>query len=168
MRTHLIKTILPVILLTITILFIGSGCGSDPSDPGPQNTCTEGISYKLDGNLISFQNSLVTAEIFNDAAIGKFYDIWTDENNGFYYHSTITETGETAPFIVDWFTTNDVANFISLNNENNVTMIFTIEQGGNAVGDLVNISFSGNYLDNTGASHTITDGLICTNIDILH
>lgn len=162
----LFKTVTPLILLAIITLFIGSSCGSD--DPNPDENCSSGISYKLNGNLVSFQNNLITAEIHNDGAIGKFYDIWTDENNDFYYHSTITENNETAPFNVNWFSTNDVANIIFLNTQNNVTVNFTIEQGANAVGDEVKITFSGTYNDNSGVLHTITEGKICTTIDIVN
>ncbi len=130
-------------------------------------SCDAGISYLHDGNLVSFDDSLVTGEIWNDAAIGKFYDIWTDENGGFYYHSTITETGETCGFAADWFTTDDVANIIFLNNKDNVSMTFTIVEGASVVGDQVTIEFSGSY-DENGTTHQITQGVICTQIDIVH
>jgi len=167
MKKQLFKTGIPLILLALVTLLIGSSCGGG-SETQPEDTCNSGISYKLDGNLINFDNALVTGEIHNDAAIGKFYDIWTDENGGFYYHSTITENTETAPFASDWFTTNDVANIIFLNNETNVNVTFTIEQSANAVGDDVKITFSGTYDDVSGVNHTISEGEICTTIDIVN
>ncbi len=158
--------------LDITGTIIGEGiydfeaeyCGSiDQVVTG----CYPGISFTLDGNFVEYDNAQVTGEIFNDAAIGKFYDIWTDQNDGFYYHSTITENGETAPFAVNWFVTQDVANIVFLNDKDNVNMQFEIIQGANAVGDQVTIKFSGTYEEN-GTIHTITNGLICTTIDIVH
>ncbi|MEE9350230.1 MAG: hypothetical protein V3U80_09300 [Flavobacteriaceae bacterium] len=164
MKNQLFKTFLPVLLILSAITFLGSGCGGDV--PPPENNCSNGISYKLDGSLLSFQNSSITAEIVTDGAIGKFYDIWTDENDDFYYHSTITETGETAPFATNWFVLNDVANIITFNGEPTVNIQFTIDQGANAVGDQVTISFSGTYDDSSGVNHTITEGVICTTIDV--
>jgi len=163
MKKRFLNNLLPILMLFAGLTIIGPGC--QPNDP--TNNCDEGISYKLDGTRISFDNTLVTAEIFNDAAIGKFYDIWTDENSGFYYHSTITETGETSPFSSDWFTTNDVANIVFLNSKNNVVIQFEIDEGANSVNDQVTISFSGTYEEN-GTTHNITDGIICTTIDIVH
>jgi len=164
MKKIIINRVIPVLLVIASTFCIGGNCsGEEP----PQPSCDEGISYKLDGNLISFDNSLVTAEIWNDAAIGKFYDIWTDENGGFYYHSTITESGETSGFVSDWFTVNDVANIIFLNTKSNVNMSFGIDQGANAIGEQVTISFSGTY-DENGTTHTISEGVICTTIDIVH
>lgn len=157
-----LKNILPISLLILAVLMIGSSCG----DPIPDtNECEDGIHYKLDGNLMSFSN--VTAEIHNDAVIGKFYDIWTDDNGGFYYHSTITETGEHAPYASDWFTTEDVGNIIFLNNKENVQVTFTIDDGANAVGEHVEISFSGSYVE-SGTTHQITEGKICTSIAIVN
>lgn len=166
MKKYFFKTGIPLILLIIATLTIGTSCSG--SDDTPGNVCNSGISYKLDGNLVSFQNSLITAEIHNDAAIGKFYDIWTDENSGFYYHSTITEYGETTSFTTNWFDISDTANIIFLNNETNVNVTFTIEEGANAVGDDVKITFSGTYDDSNGVNHAITEGEICTTIDILN
>ena len=163
----LLKTVIPVILLFTATLFIGSSC----AEPLPEPPCNE-VSYKVDGNAVVFDESLVTAEIFNDAAIGKFYDIWTDESvsghNGFYYHSTITENNETAPYTSDWFTTNDIGNLVFLNAAASVNVTFTIVEGANAVGDNVHITFSGTYDDISGITHTITDGEICTSIDVVH
>ncbi len=166
MKKQILKTGIPFILLIIGLLVIGSSCGSDDLPP-PEDSCNE-VSYKLDGNLVSFNENLVTAEIFNDAAIGKFYDIWTDENNGLYYHSTITENNETAPYASNWFTTSDVGNLIFLNSGSNVNVTFTIVQGANAVGENVQITFSGTYDDTSGVAHTIVDGKICTKIDVVH
>ncbi len=164
-----IKFLFPFLLLIAGVLTIGSSCTGEPVEE-PEG-CEEGIQFILDGNLVQFDNSQVTAEIFNDAAIGKFYDIWTDENvsgfNGFYYHSTITETGETAGFAPQWFVTDDVANITFLNDKENVDMTFDIVHGASAVGDHVEINFKGTYMEN-GNQHTITDGKICTTIDIVH
>ena len=163
----LIKISTPFILLLVALFTIGTSC-TPPPEPESNDSCNSGISYKLDGNLVSFDNALVTAEIYNDAAIGKFYDIWTDENSGFYYHSTITEDGETAPFANPWFVTSDVGNLIFLNNQSNINVTFTIVDGANAVDDQVQITFSGTYDDATGINHSITDGIICTTIDVVH
>ena len=158
---------LSVLLLAIgAMLIIGSSCQG--TDTPEQSSCEFAVQYKLDGALVSFQESVITAEIHNDAAIGKFYDIWTDSNGGFYYHSTITETNESAPFNATWFTTNDVGNIVFLNAMSNVNVTFTIEQGAAAVGDQVTIRFSGTYDDSSNVTHTITDGKICTTIDIVN
>ncbi len=150
-------------LSLVMLLTLNYSCREE--DP-PQAACHSGISYKLDGTAKSFADNTVTAEIHNDAAIGKFYDIWTDANGGFYFHSTITETNETAPYAREWFTTDDVANIIFLNAKTNVNMTFKIEEGADAVNDNVKITFSGSYEEN-GMVHQITDGLICTTIDIV-
>jgi len=165
MKKSFLKNVLPLSLLVFALFIIGAGC--TPNNNDPTNTCTSGISYLLDGNLVSFDNAQVTSEIFNDAAIGKFYDIWTDENNGFYFHSTITETNETSGFVADWFTTSDVGNIVFLNSKSNVNMVFKIDEGANAIGDQVTISFSGTYEEN-GNTHTISEGLICTTIDVIN
>lgn len=161
----ILKNLSALLLAILAISIIGSSC-QDPVTP--EQTCEFGVQYKLDGNLVSFPGNVITAEIHNDAAIGKFYDIWTDSNGGFYYHSTITETNEGAPFDVTWFTTNDVGNITFLNAMSNVSVTFTIEQGAAAVGDQVKIRFSGNYDDSNNVTHTITDGEICTTIDIVN
>ncbi|HHB51582.1 MAG TPA: hypothetical protein ENK75_00840, partial [Saprospiraceae bacterium] len=101
MKKIIVNHLIPSLLVIIASLLIGQSCTPEPD---PTDTCDEGIHYKLDGTAVSYANGLVTAEIYNDAAIGKFYDIWTDENSGFYFHSTITETGETGPYNSDWFT----------------------------------------------------------------
>lgn len=168
---HYIKHIIPFILLMLAIVVIGSNC-APPVDPEPEpETCDAGIQFKLDNTLIQFDNNQVTAEIFNDAAIGKFYDIWTEESvsgfNGFSYHSTITETGEQSGFASNWFVTGDVANILFLNDKENVDMSFEIIHGASAVGDHVEISFKGSYMEN-GTLHHITDGKICTTIDVVH
>ncbi|HFX17916.1 MAG TPA: hypothetical protein ENK64_02085 [Flavobacteriales bacterium] len=163
----LVTTILPISLLLIAIVIIGSSCNGEPVEDDPQETCDSGISYKIDGNLVSFDNDQVTAEIHNDAAIGKFYDIWTDQGNGFYFHSTITETGETCGYARDWFTVDDVANITFLNDKDNVDMTFKVEQGANDVGDHVKITFHGSYLKN-GTVYQITEGVICTSIDAVN
>ncbi len=166
-----LKTITPILLLLVAFFSIIQSCKKKDKKPIQSLCSNDGIHYKIDGTLYEFDNAQVTAEIYNDAAIGKFYDIWTDQvvngQNGFYYHSTITETDESAPFASDWFTTNDVGNIIFLNNKTNVNMTFTIIRGGNAVGDPVEINFSGSYDDN-GTTHQITEGKICTDIDIVH
>jgi len=167
-----IKNLFPFLLLLIAISAIGSAC-QEPieQDPEPEDSCEAGIEFKLDNTLIQFNDAQVTAEIHNDAAIGKFYDIWTDENvsdfNGFYFHSTITETDEVSGFSSDWFVTNDVANIVFLNNKDNVNMQFRVIQGASAVGDRVVIHFSGSYEEN-GIPHQITEGVICTTIDIVN
>jgi len=162
----LIKISIPFMLIITALVSVGTSCHENEVEP--ENNCNAGISYKLDGVLMNFDNTLVTAEIYNDAAIGKFYDIWTDENTGFYFHSTITEDGETAPYASDWFTTADVGNIIFLNNQGTVNVTFQVIDGANAVSDQVQITFSGGYDDTSGVYHTITDGVICTTIDIVH
>jgi len=148
----------------VLLLTLNYACREE--DP-PQDVCNSGISYKLDGTTVSYPDNTVTAEIYNDADLGKFYDIWTDANGGFYYHSTITETGETGPYASDWRVSADVANIIFLNAKTNVNMTFTVEEGANAESDNVKIKFSGSFEEN-GTIHQITEGLICTTIDIVH
>ena len=165
MKTLSKKSVL-LFLLLISLSLSFSSCypEEEEAQQEPSEACDEGIHYILDGTLVSFPDNTVTAEIHNDAAIGKFYDIWTDHDGGFYFHSTITETGESGPFAYEWFTTDDVANITFLNSEENVYITFKIQQGANEVHDNVRITFSGTYEAN-GSIHEITDGVICTTID---
>ncbi len=165
-----IKILLPFGLLIFAISILGSGCGAEPATP-EEEQCEAGIQFKQDGTLIQFNNAQVTAEIHNDAVIGKFYDIWTEEQvngfDGFYFHSTITETDEQADFSDNWFVTEDVANITFLNDSENVNVHFKVIQGASAVGDKVVIQFSGSYVKN-GVTHQITEGEICTEIDAVN
>ncbi len=165
MKTNLFVKFTALSVLSLFLLALN--CNPEP--PAEPDVCDHtGIYYKLDGSTVSFDDAQITGEIFHDAAIGKFYDIWTDENGGFYFHSTITEDGETGPFSNNWFVTQDVANITFLNSMQNVNMQFEVVEGASAVGDRVVIKFSGTYEDSNNTTHTITDGLICTDIDVVH
>lgn len=168
-----LKNLLPIILLLIAISIIGPSCGEDNTsglaDADPLDTCVSaGVSYVLDGQLVSYDNSTVYAEIHPDvvgSVIGKNYDIYTDGMT-FHFHSSITETGETGPYSFDWAAISDTANITFLNNMTNVDVTFTVEFGASAVGGVVRITFSGTYSDAI-SDHTITNGEICTIIDAI-
>jgi len=46
-------------LLVFALFIIGAGC--NPNNNDPTNSSSNGISYLLDGNLVSFDNAQVTA-----------------------------------------------------------------------------------------------------------
>jgi len=114
-----------IYLCFIVLITTSQSCIHITPPPEADSCSHRGITYKIDGTLYSFDDENVTAEIRHDAAIGKFYDIWSDDNvngqNGFYFHSTVTETGEQAPYAPDWFTTDDVGNIAFLNQKNRRT-----------------------------------------------
>lgn len=165
-----LKNLLPIVLLLIATSIIGSSCGEDntSADADPLDTCVSaGISYVLDGQLVSYDNSTVSAAIHPDVGnvIGKNYDIYTNDQV-FHFRSSITETGETGPYSFNWATISDTANITFLDNMTNVDVTFTVESGASAVGDAVRITFSGTYSDAI-SDHTITNGEICTIIDAI-
>jgi len=157
-----------IYLCFIVLITTSQSCIHITPPPEADSCSHRGITYKIDGTLYSFDDENVTAEIRHDAAIGKFYDIWSDDNvngqNGFYFHSTVTETGEQAPYAPDWFTTDDVGNIAFLNQKTGVQITFKVIKGANAPGQPVEIDFSGTFEEN-GTTRHITDGKICTDID---
>ena len=154
--------LLPLILFTIS-------CDKDKDkDEEKEPECGEiGISYKLDGTTYEFNNASITGEIFpNNPDVGKIYDIWTDEGNGFYFHSSVAEQGQTCGFVANWLQ-NEGANIASLTQMQNQDFTFDVITEAYQVGDIVQIKFHGSYDDNN-QHHEITDGYICTTIDIVH
>jgi len=162
----LTKNILPIILLIIAIAFIGSSCGGNDS-PKEEKECNHAISYKVNGTLVVHDESAVTAEIWpadNYQVNRKVYDIWTDEAPTFYFHSSASAQGEVSTHVENW--QNQVGSTLLLNaiGLESDGLTFTVVQEASAVDDLVKISFSGT----TANGKVITDGLICTYIDIVH
>ncbi len=152
-----------VLILFAIIAIINTSCGEKEDDP-KEEACEIGIKYKMDGNEVSYPNSGVTAEIYpNDPNVGKIYDIWA---NGFYFHSSVAEQGQTCGFVDDWLT-EEGANIAAWTQMQDKNFAFTIDEEASAVGDNVKIKFFGSFNDN-GTIHQITEGVICTTIDILH
>lgn len=84
-----IKNILPIVLIIFAISIIGSSCNGN--DDPKEEKCNFAISYKVDGNLVTHNESVVTAEIWpgNNYPINKkVYDIWTDEAPTFNFHTS--------------------------------------------------------------------------------
>jgi len=161
----LINRLIPFLLLLTAIIFIGSSCNGDKPDEKPE--CNFAISYKVDGVLTTHIEDVVTAEIWpgdNYAVNKKVYDIWTDEAPTFNFHTSMSFQDEVSGHVDDWQTNlGSTLLFNAVGLESN-GLNFKIEQEASAVGDLVKISFSGT----TVGGKVITDGLICTYIDILH
>ena len=159
------QKILPLLLLIFTVLAIGSSCNGN--DSPKEEKCNFAISYKVDGITVTHTEDAITAEIWSgsDYPVGrKTYDIWTDEAPTFNFHSSASAQGEVSTHVGNW--QNQVGSTLLLNavglESNGLT--FKVEQEASAVGDLVKISFSGTTVD----GKVITDGLICTYIDIVH
>ncbi len=156
-----------LILLLFAAMAMNFSCRGTKDEDPKEEACEIGIQYKLDGNLVSFSNTGVTAEIYpNDPNVGKIYDIWTDENSGFYFHSSVAEQGQTCGFVGNWLT-DEGANVAGWSQMQNQNFTFTVDEEASAVDDNVKIKFSGSYEDN-GTVHQITEGVICTTIDIVH
>ena len=161
----LINKGLPLFLLLTAIIFIGSSCNDDK--PNDEPDCNFAISYKVDGVLTTHNENVVTAEIWpgdNYMVNKKVYDIWTDESPTFNFHTSMSLQNETSGHIANW--QENLGSTLLLNSvglESN-GLNFKTEQEASAVGDLVKISFSGT----TAGGKVITDGLICTYIDVLH
>ena len=156
-----------VLILFAIIAIINTSCRGEKEDDPKKEACEIGIKYKMDGNEVSFPNSGITAEIYpNDPNVGKIYDIWTDDNVGFYFHSSVAEQGQTCGFVDNWLT-EEGANIAAWTQMQDKNFTFTIDQEASAVGDNVKIKFSGSFNDN-GTIHQITEGVICTTIDIVH
>lgn len=163
----LLKTIIPLILLFTATLFIGSSCGSDETRNDEEVECQFAISYKVDGVLTTHIEDVVTAEIWpgdNYAVNKKVYDIWTEEAPTFNFHTSMSFQDEVSGHVLNWQT--DLGSTLLSNavNLESGGLTFTILQEAFAVDDLVKISFSGT----TTGGKVITEGLICTYIDVLH
>ena len=161
----LINKGLPLFLLLAAIIFIGSSCNDDK--PNDEVACDFAISYKVDGVLTTHLENVVTAEIWpgnNYTVNKKVYDIWTDEAPTFNFHTSMSLQNETSNHVANW--QEDLGSTLLLNTVGLESdgLTFKIEKEAFAVGDLVKISFSGT----TVGGKVITDGLICTYIDILH
>ncbi len=160
-----LKKILPITLLIISIIFIGSSCNGD--DGPKKDKCDFAISYTIDGVEVTHTESVVTSEIWpgdNYPINRKVYDIWTDETPMFNFHTSASAQDETSGHVGNW--QNEVGTTL-LNNavglkSNNLT--FKILKEANDINDLVKISFSGTTTD----GKVVENGLICTYIDIKH
>jgi len=163
----LIKNILPILLLITAIVFIGSSCGSDDPTREEEAECNFAITYKVDGVLTTHVENVVTAEIWagdNYTVNKKVYDIWTDEAPTFNFHTSASTQDEVSNHVDNW---QETIGSTLLSNDVNLEssgLTFKIEKEAFAVGDLVKISFSGT----TTSGKVITEGLICTYIDIVH
>ena len=161
----LINKGLPILLLLAAIIFIGSSCNGDK--PNDEVACDFAISYKVDGVLYTHNEDVVTAEIWtgdNYTVNKKVYDIWTDEAPTFNYHTSMSFQNETSTHVSNWqeaLGSTLLSNAVGLESDG---LTFKIEQEAFAIGDLVKISFSGT----TVGGKVITEGLICTYIDVLH
>jgi len=159
--------IAPIFLLLTAIIFIGSSCRDDSPPLEEENACNFAISYKVDGTLTTHTENVVTAEIWpgdNYTVNKKVYDIFTDEAPTFNFHTSMSLQNETSVHVANWqdnLGATLLLNTIGLESDG---LNFKILQEASAVGDLVKISFSGT----TVGGKVITEGLICTYIDILH
>jgi hypothetical protein len=162
----LLNKVLPLFLLLSAITFIGSSCGDD----GPkeeEKECNFAISYKVDGVLTTHIENVVTAEIWpgnNYTVNKKVYDIFTEEAPAFGYHTSMSFQDETSTHVANWQEDLGSTLFSNAVDLESNGLTFKIENEAFAVGDLVKISFSGT----TVGGKVITNGLICTYIDILH
>ena len=166
MKTILKQTI-PFILLLTAIVFIGSSCGSDETRNNEEAECNFAISYKVDGVLTTHIEDVVTAEIWpgdNYTVNKKVYDIWTDEAPTFNFHTSASGQDEVSGHVENWqnmIGSTLLSNAVNLESNG---LTFKIEKEAFIVDDLVKISFSGT----TVGGKVITEGLICTYIDVLH
>ena len=161
----LINKVLPILLLLAAIIFIGSSCNGDK--PNDEVACDFAISYKVDGVLNTHNEDVVTAEIWpgdNYTVNKKVYDIWTDEAPTFNFHTSMSFQDEISTHVSNW--QEDLGSTLLLNTVGLESdgLTFKIEKEASAIDDLVKISFSGT----TVGGKVITEGLICTYIDILH
>jgi hypothetical protein len=141
--------------------------GSNENDGPKEETCEFALSYKVDGTLITHNHTEIIAEIWpgdNYAVDKKVYDIWTDEAPTFNFHTSASGQGETSGHVNNWQT--DIGTTLLLNDVNleSSGLSFTIIKEAFEVDDLIKISFSGT----TTGGKIITDGMICTKIDIKH
>ncbi len=164
-----IKFIFPsglMLSLALVSLF-GTGCWprKDPPDPEP-DACEYAVHYKLNGQWVQKTEAQVTAEIWPASSnnIGrKVYDIWSDQNPDFYFHSSASGQGETSGLVADWLQTSG-SHLIIDGQVITGQFTFQVVQEASGQGDLVKISFSGT----TAGGDQIQDGLICTYIDQIH
>ena len=160
-----LKNLIPLLILVVSMLFIGSSCNQD--EPTKVDKCDFAISYKVDGVLKTHVENVVTAEIWpgnNYTVNKKVYDIWTDEAPTFNFHTSMSFQDEISTHVTNW--QEDLGSTLLLNTVGLESdgLTFKIEKEAFAVGDLVKISFSGTTI----GGKVITEGLICTYIDILH
>ena len=165
MKTLLKNTRKILVLITITIIIFS--CDKDDNKRPKKEKCDYAISYKVDGVLYSHAEAVVTAEIWpgNNYPINKkVYDIWTDEAPTFNFHTSASAQDEVSGHVANW--QNNLGSTLLLNTVGLESdgLTFKIKKEAFAVGDLVQISFSGT----TTGGKAITDGLICTYIDIVH
>jgi hypothetical protein len=163
----LTKNILSLFLFLTAIVLIGSSCSDDDGPKEEEKACNFAISYKVDGVLTTHIENVVTAEIWpenNYTVNKKVYDIFTEEAPTFNYHTSMSFQDETSTHVSNWqevLGSTLIPNTVNLESNG---LTFKIENEAFVVGDLVKISFSGT----TVGGKVITEGLICTHIDILH
>ncbi len=162
-----IKTISPFVLLLIAMSIIGPAC-APPVDPEPEpEACEFAITYTIDGTTITHTEAQVTAEIWpasNYAVNKKVYDVWTDVNPQFYFHSSASDQDEISQHTAHWQEIEGSNIILNDANLESSGLEFKVVKAASAVGDLLKISFKGT----TAGGHEVTNGLICTTIDILH
>ena len=156
-----LKNKLPILLL-ITAMMMFFSCKKEKSDK--EKKCNYAISYKVDGHLVTHSENAVHAEIWTAPHYPvnrKVYDIWTDDNPGFYFHCSASSQDEISYHVADW--QNQVGSNITLNavGLESDGLEFEITQEASEVGDIVRVTFSGT----TATGKQITEGLICTKIE---
>lgn len=153
------------LILVLTTLFVSSSCNKD--DPEKEEECQFAITYKVDGELTTHVEDVVFSEIWpgdNYSVNKKVYDIWTEQTPTFNFHTSMSYQDEVSGHVDNWqadLGSTLLLNTVGLKSEG---LTFKIEKEAFIVGDLVKISFSGTTL----GGKEITEGLICTYIDVAH
>lgn len=163
----ILKNSVTLILSLTAIILIGSSCGDDSGSKEKDPACNFAISYKVDGVLTTHIEDVVVSEIWsgdNYIVNKKVYDIWTDEAPVFNFHTSMSFQGEISTHVSNWQESLGATLLLNGANLESGDLTFKIENEAFSVDDLVKISFS----STTTGGKVITDGLICTYIDILH
>ncbi len=169
-----LKHILPITLLIISILFIGSSCNGDDNndEPGIQPCDQLGLHYELDG----------AAEIYLPQTTDNINIVYLDRNtgnttgdflmvhqlgNGYVFQSSATDVDQTSSQSDASDLANnegaklDIATLWS--NTDTVTIDFKCTQMQTQVGGNVQYIFEGDYTS-AGTQHHIK-GKLCVKID---
>jgi len=166
----LINRVIPILLLLTAIISIGSSCRDDNNAPVEPCEGDEFLNYTIDEGAPVNLDAWTAKILMDQGADGDAFDIWDDDD--FYIHSSSTEEG-TYQYIVDYHNESGFALYIPgvidpfNTGTSDISITFTIEQSTNEVGDCIEISFSGTYVDSDGQAHTIS-GVIHVALDILH
>lgn len=167
MKKQIFNTEIPLLLLVIATLFIGSSCGEDtPTEDDDKDVCPTAIYYKINGVEVTHIEADVTAEIWgasNYSVNRKVYDIWTDTSPNLYFHTSASTYLESSNIVANWQTT--VGSQLILDNYAiSSGLNFQISEEASAIGDRVIVSFYGTLPN----GDVITQGRICTTIDTIH